>query len=80
MAERTGQSTTEINQIVANIRTVTDSAVNSMHKVSDSSAQSELHLADTAASLNDILQASQSVEQMMRSIAVTNIAAVCHRP
>ena len=73
LAERTGQSTTEINQIVANIRTVTDSAVNSMHKVSDSSAQSELHLADTAASLNDILQASQSVEQMMRSIADTNV-------
>ena len=35
--------------------------------------QSERHLADTAASLNDILQASQSVEQMMRGIADTNV-------
>ncbi len=73
LAERTGQSTAEINQIVASIRTVTDSAVGAMHQVSDSSAQSERHLADTAASLNDILQASQSVEQMMRSIADTNV-------
>lgn len=73
LAERTGQSTAEINQIVASIRTVTDSAVGAMHQVSDSSVQSERHLADTAASLNDILQASQSVEQMMRSIADTNV-------
>ena len=73
LAERTGHSTAEINQIVANIRVVTDSAVDNMRKVSDSSEQSERHLADTANSLNDILQASQSVEQMMRSIADTNV-------
>lgn len=73
LAERTGHSTAEINQIVANIRVVTDSAVANMRKVSDSSEQSERHLADTANSLNDILQASQSVEQMMRSIADTNV-------
>ncbi|AQR65337.1 hypothetical protein BXU06_09930 [Aquaspirillum sp. LM1] len=73
LAERTGHSTAEINQIVASIRVVTDSAVANMRKVGDSSEQSEIHLADTARSLDDILQASRAVEQMMRGIADTNV-------
>ena len=73
LAERTGHSTAEINQIVASIRMVTDSAVANMRKVGESSEQSEIHLADTARSLDDILQASRAVEQMMRGIADTNV-------
>ena len=73
LAERTGHSTAEINQIVASIRMVTDSAVANMRKVGESSEQSEIHLADTARSLDDILQASRAMEQMMRGIADTNV-------
>ncbi len=72
LAERTGHSTAEINQIVANIRVVTDSAVASMAQVGQRTSQGEQHLSDTASSLNEILHASAEVDQMMRSIASTN--------
>ena len=62
----------EINQIVANIRVVTDSAVASMAQVGQRTSQGEQHLSDTASSLNEILHASAEVDQMMRSIASTN--------
>ena len=73
LAERTGQSTAEINQIVASVRDVTDSAVANMMHVSQSSSQSEAHLAATSNSLSEILEASQAVGLMMWNIAEANV-------
>ena len=73
LAERTGQSTAEINQIVASVRDVTDSAVANMMHVSQSSSQSEAHLAATSNSLSEILEASQAVGLMMCNIAEANV-------
>jgi aerotaxis receptor len=72
LAERTGHSTSEINQLVARVRAVTDSAVASMSQVGERTTQGEQHLSDTAHSLDEILHASAEVDHMMRSIASTN--------
>lgn len=72
LAERTGHSTSEINQLVAHVRAVTDSAVASMAQVGKQTSQGEQYLSDTAHSLDEILQASAEVDHMMRSIASTN--------
>ncbi|MCG9055331.1 methyl-accepting chemotaxis protein [Laribacter hongkongensis] len=72
LAERTSKSTMEINDIVGQITNVTDHAVSAMQAVGERSTQGEIHLAETAASLSNIVDASQTINDRMRDIAETN--------
>ena len=72
LAERTSNSTMEINDIVGQITDVTDHAVSAMQAVGEHSTQGEIHLAETAVSLNNIVDASQTINDRMRDIAETN--------
>ncbi len=72
LAERTANSTREINQIVSGIGEVTDSAVDAMKQVGERSRQGQEYLGNTSQSLGDILASSQQINDMMCGIATAN--------
>lgn len=72
LAERTGQSTQEINNIVANVGSVTQASVDAINEVESRSQMSGAQLDATAEDLIHILDLSRTVNSMMSDIAQTN--------
>lgn len=72
LAERTGQSTQEINNIVANVGSVTQASVDAINEVENRSQMSGEQLDATAEDLIRILDLSRTVNTMMSDIAQTN--------
>ena len=70
LAERTGNSTTDIARMLTEVSSSTEHVVNSMRKTESEIDQSRSYLEQTSCSFNEIKQGSSQVAQMASSIAL----------